>query len=522
MFYLKDDRAENSIMQTITIAVSAILIAAGLVTAPGLINNARDNNAKTDLANIAYAQEFVLSVQGTYFDGEYVTIQQEMDGEGVTKAEAVNNLQYIAQNAGLSGLGTSVAVADEQQGVSFTLSGEVTNHTMETCEAVPYYLLKDKSASGKWFYRGSGSADTSSDFSQIANGIPTKVLDACPGFGGNFEEAGGNSGNPSDPGNDDEAPFTDYSNADYLDMWGGTVIVSTEDIADVAQFPWKNGLSLGEGHEGVLTDIQAFAGGTDISSEFTNISSGTIAYYYDDDTDEYPPFVEFDFDINDLLGLFDSGNIRDFFTDGWFSATIDGVPNNTMRIQLDSDTVNSVLGLGDPNIGSDQAHAPYAAYDAYGRPYGMTVTFEDFIFGTNIPYNNNMFMYDSGQDARLGNMEFGEAQILSVIDSNGDSYTIDLNPGYGFYGQVEVTYDGRVDFSFRIRSDSDPETNSYDADEFPSGFRILDSSSVDQRSELLWPDSYDVPALEDGYLEVLLPGATESFWLKIKSPVVPA
>jgi len=63
---LRSDAAENSIMQTITIAVSAILIAAGLVTAPGLINNARDNNAKTDLANIAYAQEFNLANLGEY------------------------------------------------------------------------------------------------------------------------------------------------------------------------------------------------------------------------------------------------------------------------------------------------------------------------------------------------------------------------------------------------------------------------------------------------------------------------
>ena len=41
-----NDIAENSIMQTISIAVSAILIAAGLITAPSLINNARDVNAK--------------------------------------------------------------------------------------------------------------------------------------------------------------------------------------------------------------------------------------------------------------------------------------------------------------------------------------------------------------------------------------------------------------------------------------------------------------------------------------------
>jgi len=63
---LSSDRAENSIMQTITIAVSAILIASGLVTAPGLINNARDSNARNDLANIAYAQSYIQADTGKY------------------------------------------------------------------------------------------------------------------------------------------------------------------------------------------------------------------------------------------------------------------------------------------------------------------------------------------------------------------------------------------------------------------------------------------------------------------------
>jgi len=63
---MTSDSAENSIMQTITIAVSAILIASGLVTAPGLINNARDNNAKTNLSNIAYAQEYEMADKGAY------------------------------------------------------------------------------------------------------------------------------------------------------------------------------------------------------------------------------------------------------------------------------------------------------------------------------------------------------------------------------------------------------------------------------------------------------------------------
>ena len=63
---LSGDSAENSIMQTISIAVSAILIAAGLITAPSLINNARDVNAKQDLANIAQAQQYAISDTGSY------------------------------------------------------------------------------------------------------------------------------------------------------------------------------------------------------------------------------------------------------------------------------------------------------------------------------------------------------------------------------------------------------------------------------------------------------------------------
>jgi type II secretory pathway pseudopilin PulG len=76
---LHDDKAENSIMQTITIAVSAILIAAGLVTAPGLINNARDSNARTNLANIAYAQEYEFADSGRYLP----TISALNSGEGI-------------------------------------------------------------------------------------------------------------------------------------------------------------------------------------------------------------------------------------------------------------------------------------------------------------------------------------------------------------------------------------------------------------------------------------------------------
>jgi hypothetical protein len=127
----EDDAAENSIMQTITIAVSAILIAAGLVTAPGLINNARDNNARTELANIAYAEEF----------------QQGENGK------------YIADYAKLSTNGIKLTPSDNKSVI----------YVGDNC-----YASFSASKSGKVFYRVSGSAETKqiTDFSSRPSGYP--------------------------------------------------------------------------------------------------------------------------------------------------------------------------------------------------------------------------------------------------------------------------------------------------------------------------------------------------------------
>jgi len=140
---LSRDAAENSIMQTITIAVSAILIAAGLVTAPGLINNARDNNATTDLANIAYAQELYLADTGHY---------------APTIEELVN---YTP-----SGSGTHVAGTDNGISIGLTLSGGV-EHGITVSPAGDYYLIAAKSESGHVFYRSSGLAKTSSNLADL-------------------------------------------------------------------------------------------------------------------------------------------------------------------------------------------------------------------------------------------------------------------------------------------------------------------------------------------------------------------
>jgi hypothetical protein len=124
---LRSDAAENSIMQTITIAVSAILIAAGLVTAPGLINNARDNNATTDLANIAYAEEFNLANTGNY--GSLAQIKTSTD-------------QSIAEGG---------------SGPKLTLSGGVSTAVASNNTTYKLYAL---SKSGKLFVRDSSSAAT--------------------------------------------------------------------------------------------------------------------------------------------------------------------------------------------------------------------------------------------------------------------------------------------------------------------------------------------------------------------------
>jgi len=155
MFYAltslwRGDRAENSIMQTISIAVSAILIAAGLVTAPGLINNARDNNAVLDLSNIAFTQEFALANKGKYYSKVEITDTSE---ESLYQA-VVGDADFA--------------------GIKYNLSGEVTGRKALTCPAPnSAYLLKATSKSGKTFFRSSASATTSSSLGDIQ--VPTCI-----------------------------------------------------------------------------------------------------------------------------------------------------------------------------------------------------------------------------------------------------------------------------------------------------------------------------------------------------------
>jgi type II secretory pathway pseudopilin PulG len=153
---LRLDVAENSIMQTITIAVSAILIAAGLMTAPGLINNARDNNATSDLSNLAEAQESALSNVGSY-------------------ATIVNPAS------------TDVTSLPKTSLLKYNLSGGTSGTEAVTCGG-SYFVLAETSASGKTFYRDSTSGKTVTDVNDLtippcADAILTSSPSAGPSAG---------------------------------------------------------------------------------------------------------------------------------------------------------------------------------------------------------------------------------------------------------------------------------------------------------------------------------------------------
>ena len=126
------DSAENSIMQTITIAVSAILIASGLVTAPGLINNARDNNSRSDLANSAYAEETMLAVDGKYWAYDNYTSSEYRKLERPGIEGSVNLTVSTAPRL-------IVDVSDNGQkwmGTSYSSSGKVFIRSSDSAETV--------------------------------------------------------------------------------------------------------------------------------------------------------------------------------------------------------------------------------------------------------------------------------------------------------------------------------------------------------------------------------------------------
>jgi len=136
----KMDGGENSVMQTISIAVSVIIFAVGLINAPGLINSAKDSNATNDISNLVLAEESVLAESGKYLTG--------LDKGVPESLFAQSNLKV-------------------------TLSGGVKNHSIVVCEKPQAFLIKATSAAGKTFYRSSFSTLTSTDITKIT--IPSCV-----------------------------------------------------------------------------------------------------------------------------------------------------------------------------------------------------------------------------------------------------------------------------------------------------------------------------------------------------------
>lgn len=128
MLNLKNDAAENSVMQTISIAVSTILVAVGLMAVPNMLRNAQDDNARADIDNLAYAEEFVLADTGRYLSGFDPNIEGSL----------INRYNVRVNQA-----------------------GGVTNHAIVVCDSPMSYLIKATSASQRTFYRSSFAVTTS-------------------------------------------------------------------------------------------------------------------------------------------------------------------------------------------------------------------------------------------------------------------------------------------------------------------------------------------------------------------------
>jgi len=547
---LRNDAAENSIMQTITIAVSAILIAAGLVTAPGLINNARDNNAKTDLANIAYAQSFVQGISGQYYavDGEntFITIGQEMAETGASRAEAVNNLQYVAENLGLNGLGTSVALADDRGGVSITLSGDVTGHIAATCDTSPYFLLKAQSDSGKWFYRGSGSALTSSDVNDILSEVPSKVTTACPSFGDGFEETEG-----SDPGNDDdETPVvvpdyanyaitnsveaTSYSGAPIPELEDGIILTTWDLGAD--RLPWTLTHSEPESETwaSIVSDVEIIIA----NHAYTDINSGEIeVFHYRGELDDEGTYMV-GLSESAVLKLVDDGALYDFVTDGWISLTLDGVEDNVLRNEISNESMIDYLYEDlniplppDPQMGGSintPMRGNYGIFCTEGMSSNPNTTWcpnpvnsHSELFITNYTWQNGSWSsryngspYDRVLPSRMGDGS-GEVQVLSAYaEVNGgakEQVQIVLDNGYVFYGASnhDYTWDEEAAnaFWFEIRSESNLTVGT-DGQFDDRHFEILDMSN-----NSLIDSGIENVILTD--VQVMMPGATQPMWIRI-------
>jgi hypothetical protein len=207
---IHDDSAENSIMQTITIAVSAILIAAGLVTAPGLINNARDGNSRGDLANVAFVQSAMVTIKGSYwvydsydYDGTDYKLLADSGVEGAinfTPSDAPRLIVDITEN----GDGW-VAVSESASGKVFVRtsnSTDTTTVTNATFSSLAAPLAGTDNSSDIDLPAGIRLNVVKNMYTAAVNDAPYDFREGLPGEGSNTELP------PTTPGTTPSAPTT--------------------------------------------------------------------------------------------------------------------------------------------------------------------------------------------------------------------------------------------------------------------------------------------------------------------------
>lgn len=112
------DSAENSIMQTITIAVSAITIAAGITSMPNIVNAQRDNKVRVDLGEVAAGEDYYNTGTGTY-----TTVLSSISGKtgtGGTKINLTPNTWTLIKQTSTTGYGV---LGVSQNGNVYVING---------------------------------------------------------------------------------------------------------------------------------------------------------------------------------------------------------------------------------------------------------------------------------------------------------------------------------------------------------------------------------------------------------------
>lgn len=276
------DAAENSIMQTITIAVSAILIAAGLVTAPGLINDARDNNAKTDLANIAFSEEAAQADVGDYFiydnhpDSTNTAIPTEL--VGFTPSATVRTLVLVEGDA-------FVALSKSSSGKVFfrsSLSAEVREATQDdlASEGVAFTLLAGTSQ----MFAGIQVPDVFAH-GLLVDASQAVVDDEAFAFPTNNGNPGGGNPGGGNPGGNEVVQVPCSAVADPLGAtsYGGKIETKTLTVCDstgviYSAVAWTDGenLTFDTSQHADASVSTADAGITFVLTATTTVTGGSI------------------------------------------------------------------------------------------------------------------------------------------------------------------------------------------------------------------------------------------------------